>query len=312
MKTLTYNQLKRIVLEARKSADDEFTVPDENIIDLDTVQKGTPEELKALIESLDKAGSNLEDIDKLHKELKKITIDALHDRANAKNEVGVAKAHERKTDFADKALKTFVDKAGEFEHGDRVFFKLEDDVDGLKEDIGIVLQSKKAPYSDVKKYGALMKLFEDEGVIESNPMFATLGAGLKATLESTVAAARKAGFDIPDEETTWTASMYTRDRGTGKFNRVNEGFGEFASNAWGKVKNAWESFKNWFVDKFLPKYDREVTEFRQEAQECQKVITRARRAIREKFSDYDLPPMSAMLQEGRRFNRRPGRSISRR
>lgn len=286
MMTLTYNQLKRLVLEAKR---EEMTVDNDHVIDLDKVRDGSAKKLQKLLESIQGAKLNLEEIESLHKELSKITVDALHDRVKAKKEVSDAKTHEKKTDFADKAVKEFVAQAGEFTAGDRFFFKVKDNVDGLEEELGIILQSKSTPYSDVKKYGALLKLFEDKGVMEANPLFATLGSGLKTTLDSAVQAARAAGYDIPDEETTWSASMYTR-RG-GKFSRVNEGFKDWIVNGWTKIRR-------WFADKFMPKYERDVEEFKDDLTEADDIVSKAREAIRE--FEYNFGGQSAMLQESRR------------
>ena len=287
-RTLTYNQLKRLVLEARKSKDEDFTV--DATIDLDDVRSGSAEDLKTLIESFDHAGQNLDEIESLHKELSKISADGLHDRANAKNEVGDAKSHERRTDFMDKAVKAFCDKAGEFEQGNRLFFKVKDRVG----DIGIVLQSKVTPYGDTKKYGALLKLFEDEDVKKANPLFATLGAGLKATLDTAVAEARKAGYDIPDSETTWSASMYTRDP-SGRFERVNEGL-----RTW--LSGKWNAFKTWFAEKFIPKYNNEMRDFNADLRECDEILDKVEAAI----NDAEPEPVaeSRRYAARRRFGRR--------
>lgn len=243
-RTITFNQLKRLVREA-KSVYVPGLVADGNKI------------VKEAIKTMEQNAESIEKIDRLRELVGRFTAQAVEKARQAKAASSAAAAQVKRDakplDDAAKELAETLDINGD------VFFSAKQN--GQK--VGLILTTIKPVISqDISNEDILQRL-EDPKFIANNEKLKGISQRMIAMLEEARDQLREIGFfDKGDDKLTRKAQgLYTLDDDEDEFIPLKEGFKDFMGKVGAGFMRAIRKVGEWFQRTFLPDYSKQEAEY---------------------------------------------------
>ena len=303
MKSLTFNQLKKFVLEAAKDAG--YSTKDVTMVNTDDEKA-----LNEALEKLEQAGAAAEGIAKVRAAIKEINVDNVKRRALAKAKASIARTEEGQTKGLDDAAKAFA----ELDNTDNAnyFFSVADKASETGDRIGVFLRKTKNPMGGPAAVSYVLKVIENEKFRKAHEDLCIFAEAMMAQANVIFKRMEEAGVILPPEE-KWTAELRMLQGGSDKITQykmkadaeIAEGLGDWARKAWDWTVNTIGDFADWLANaaKRLVsanrRADRAAGEFEDSLDDLNAALDKAENA--EDDEDVDEPEYdTAVLQESRR------------
>ncbi len=296
MKTLSFNQLKKLVREA--SRDTGYDVKDVTMVDIDD-----PESLESALKTLQESGAAAEGILKVRDALKKITSERIKQRAIAKAHASAARTEDKDTKDIDDAAKAFAELDGRVDTN--FFFAVKD---GSKR-IGAFVRKTKNPLGGPAAIAYVLKAITDPKFKAAHEELCVFAEAMMAQANIIFARMKKQGVYLPDEE-KWTAELRMLQDGGDRVlqykAKLDESFGDstfgkWLNMAWDRTVGVFKNFTNWVKKTFSRLFT--------SAEDAAEVVSETFDDILEHMDNDIQNHDMAMLQESRRRALRDRRAL---